>query len=237
MKKIIIVIPCRLKSKRLKEKLIRKVNGKEIFLHTYERCCLAINKKNIYIATDSSRIITLCKEKGINVVKTSQKKITGSDRIEELSKKIRAENYINVQGDEPIIDPKNIKKVIQYTKKDNSKVYNCYTEINQSEAKKKSIPKVILNNNEELIYMSRSIVPFNHTNAKIKYFKQVCIYSYPRRILNIFNNKKTKIENNEDIEILRLIENGISVKMIKVKTNSFAIDTIQDYKKLKKILK
>ena len=237
MKKFIVVIPCRLKSKRLKEKLIRKVNGKEIFLHTYEKCCLATNKKNIYIATDSSQIFILCKKKGINVIKTSKNKITGSDRIKEFSKKIKAENYINVQGDEPIINPKNIKKVIQHTKKDNSKVYNCYAEIKQSEARKKSIPKVILNNNEELIYMSRSIIPYNHLNSKIKYFKQVCIYSYPRTILNIFKNKKTKIEKNEDIEILRLIENGISVKMIKVKTNSFAIDTIQDFRKLKKILK
>ena len=83
--------------------------------------------------------------------------------------------------------------------------------------------------------MSRSIIPYNHLNSKIKYFKQVCIYSYPRTILNIFKNKKTKIEKNEDIEILRLIENGIPVKMIKVKTNSFAIDTIQDFKKLKKL--
>ena len=237
MKKFVVVIPCRLKSKRLKEKLIRKVNGKEIFLHTYEKCCLATNKKNIYIATDSSQILTLCKKKGINVIKTSKDKITGSDRIKEFSKKIKAENYINVQGDEPIINPKNIKKVIQYTKKDNSKVYNCYAEIKLSEARKKSIPKVILNNNEELIYMSRSIIPYNHLNSKIKYFKQVCIYSYPRTILNIFKNKKTKIEKNEDIEILRLIENGIPVKMIKVKTNSFAIDTIQDFKKLKKTLR
>ena len=85
--------------------------------------------------------------------------------------------------------------------------------------------------------MSRSVIPFNHTNTKIKYFKQISIYSYPRKILNIFKNKKTKIEKNEDIEILRLIENGISVKMIKVKTSSFAIDTIQDYRKFKKTLK
>ena len=237
MKKIIIVIPCRLKSKRLKEKLIKKVNGKEIFLHTYERCCLAINKKNIYIATDSSKIFSICKVKGINVIKTSKNKITGSDRIREFSKKILAENYINVQGDEPIIDPKNIKKVIQFTKKDNSKVYNCYAEIQPSEAIKTSVPKVVLNNNEELVYMSRSVIPFNHSNTKIKYFKQICIYSYPRKVLNFFKNKKTKNEKNEDIEILRLIENGISVKMIRVHNNSFAIDTQQDYKKLKKTLK
>ena len=88
MKKYVIVIPCRLDSKRLKEKLLRKINGKEIFLYTFERCCLATSKKNIYIATDSIKIFNLCKKKNINVVKTSKKNLTGSDRINEFSKKI-----------------------------------------------------------------------------------------------------------------------------------------------------
>ena len=142
-----------------------------------------------------------------------------------------------MQGDEPIIDPKNIKKVIKFTKIDNTKVYNCYTEIPYLDAKKISIPKVILNNKNELIYISRSLIPFNNSNTKIKYYKQICIYSFPRNILKLFNNKKTIIEKNEDIEILRLVEKGVTVKMINVKTNSFAIDTIQDLKKLKKLLK
>ena len=237
MKKFVIVIPCRLNSKRLKEKLLRKVNGKEIFLHTFERCCLATTRENIYIATDSYKIINLCKRKNINVVKTSSKNLTGSDRINEFSKKILAQSYINVQGDEPIIDPKNIKKVIKYNNIDNKRVYNCYTEISYKDALKISIPKVILNNKNELIYMSRSLIPFNHSNTKTKYFKQICIYSFPRNILKLFDNKKTTIEKNEDIEILRLVEKGVTIKMINVKTKSFAIDTIQDFKKLKKLLK
>jgi 3-deoxy-manno-octulosonate cytidylyltransferase (CMP-KDO synthetase) len=85
--------------------------------------------------------------------------------------------------------------------------------------------------------MSRSIIPFNHTQSKIKYYKQICIYSYPRKILKYFNNKKGLIEANEDIEILRLIENGIKVKMIKVSTKSFAIDTKKDFTKFKNLYK
>jgi 3-deoxy-manno-octulosonate cytidylyltransferase (CMP-KDO synthetase) len=236
MKNLVIVIPCRLNSKRLSKKLIRKVAGKEIFLHTYKRCCLAISKKNIFIATDSSKIINICKKNKINVIKTSSKNLTGSDRIYEFSKKVKAKNYINVQGDEPIIDFKNIKKVINSTKKNNTRVYNCYTEISRKEALKSSIPKVIINNRNELIYMSRSIIPFNQSKHKINYYKQVCIYSYPRNILKNFNNKKSKVENNEDIEILRLIENGIKIKMIKVNTSSFAIDTKDDLINFKKLI-
>jgi 3-deoxy-manno-octulosonate cytidylyltransferase (CMP-KDO synthetase) len=236
MKKLVIVIPCRLNSKRLSKKLIRKVAGKEIFLHTYKRCCSAISKKNIFIATDSYKIINICKNNKINVVKTSSKHLTGSDRIYEFSKKVKAKNYINVQGDEPIIDPKNIKKIINSTKKNNASVYNCYTEISQEEALKSSIPKVIINNRNELVYMSRSTIPFNQSKLKINYYKQVCIYSYPRNILKNFNNKKSKVEKNEDIEILRLIENGIKIKMIKVNTSSFAIDTKDDLINFKKLI-
>ena len=125
---------------------------------------------------------------------------------------------------------------INSTKKNNARVYNCYTEISQEEALKSSIPKVIINNRNELVYMSRSTIPFNQSKLKINYYKQVCIYSYPRNILKNFNNKKSKVEKNEDIEILRLIENGIKIKMIKVNTSSFAIDTKDDLINFKKLI-
>ena len=72
-------------------------------------------------------------------------------------------------------------------------------------------------------------------NKDKKYFKQVCIYAYPRAILRFFNNKKTPIEKSEDIEILRLVENSVKVKMIKLSSESFSIDVINDFKKLKKL--
>ena len=237
MRKYVVVIPCRLNSKRLKNKLLKKVNDKEIFLHTFYRCSLATDKKNIFIATDSKKIFNICKDKNINVVKTSKKPLTGSDRIREFSKKINAKNYINVQGDEPIINPKNIRKVIDQTAKKSDVVYNCYSEIKYKEAQKDSIPKVVFNEKKELIYISRSIIPFNHSKNFVKYYKQICIYSFPKKVLKYFGNKKGLIEKNEDIEILRLIENGVKVKMIKVRAISFAIDTLQDYNKFKKITK
>ena len=84
--------------------------------------------------------------------------------------------------------------------------------------------------------MSRSPVPSNYVKEKgTKYYKQVCIYAYPREILKYFNNKKTFLEKHEDIEILRLIENSIKVKMVKLSSSSFSIDLIEDFKKLKKV--
>jgi len=237
MKNFVITIPCRLNSKRFPEKLIKKYKGKEIFLHTYERCLKATNKKNIYILTDSSKIANICKLNNVKFIITRKNLITGSDRIASIRNKLRAKIYINVQGDEPIINPQDIKKLIEISKKNTSLTLNGFTQISYGVAKRKSIPKVIMDKKNNLIYMSRNIIPFNYTNklVKKKFYKQVCIYSYPYNVLKYFNNKKTFLEQNEDIEILRLLENSVPIKMIKMSNKSFAIDLKSDINKLKRL--
>lgn len=238
MKNFVITIPCRLNSKRFPQKLIKKVNNKEIFLHTYDRCLRVCSQEKIYIITDSSVIAKICKKNNVNFIKTKKNLITGSDRISSIKNKLRAKTYINVQGDEPIINPNDIKKIINYSLKFKNVTLNGYTQIDFEEAKRKSIPKVIFDKKKMLVYMSRNLIPHNYTkkNINTKYYKQVCIYAYPRHVLKFFNNKKNELEKNEDIEILRLTENSIRIKMVKLSKRSFAIDLKSDYKKLKKIL-
>ena len=236
MNNYVITIPCRLKSKRFPEKLIKKFKGKEIFVHTYERCTKVCSRKKIFILTDSKKIIKICKKHNMNYILTKKKILTGSDRIASVKNKLRSKVYINVQGDEPIINPKDILKIINLSKKNSKIVLNGYTQISPKEAEIASLPKVIIDKNNYLVYMSRSLIPANFKNNKDKkYFKQVCIYAYPRTILRFFNNKKTPIEKSEDIEILRLVENSVKVKMIKLSSESFSIDVINDFKKLKKL--
>jgi len=235
MKNFVIVIPCRLDSRRFPEKLIQKYKQKEIFVHTYERCLKISPKENIYVLTDSNKISKICKYYKINYIVTKKNILTGSDRIASIKNKIKAKVYINVQGDEPIINPKDILKVINQAKKNNKIAINGYAPLKASEAKKKNIPKVILDRENNLIYMSRRSLPVNYSNKKnLKFFKQVCIYAYPRNLLKFFNNKKTYLEKYEDIEILRLIENSITVRMIRLSSNSFSIDLKKDLDKLKK---
>jgi|TARA_Y100000389_G_scaffold204445_1_gene257046 3-deoxy-manno-octulosonate cytidylyltransferase (CMP-KDO synthetase) len=236
MHNYVITIPCRLNSKRFPEKLIQKFKGKEIFVHTYERCAKVCPKKNIFVLTDSDKIMNTCKKYNINFIPTKKNILTGSDRIASIRQILKSKVYINVQGDEPIINPKDILKIINIIKKNNKIVLNGYTQITSKEAKIKSLPKVIFDKNENLIYMSRNAIPADYTKKKNnKFFKQVCIYAYPRDILKYFNNKKTFLENLEDIEILRLVENSINVKMIRLSSTSFSIDLLSDLKKLKRI--
>ena len=108
----LIVIPARLKSSRLPGKPLKKINGKELVLHVLERCSLIFDKKKIVVATDSIKIQNFVKKKKFNSILTSKYCLTGTDRVSEVSKKIKAKMYINVQGDEPFIEPSLIEALV-----------------------------------------------------------------------------------------------------------------------------
>lgn len=196
-------------------------------------------KKKIYVATDDNKIMNFCKKKNILCLKTSKKCTTGTDRIYEFSEKILSKIYINVQGDEPILNPQDLKKMIKNALKFKNTVLNGYCKINRKEFFfNRSIPKVIFDKNKDLLYMSRAAIPHNKLGQFKVSYRQVCIYSFPRKKLKIFSkNLKTQFENIEDIEILRFIENGEKVKMIELSSKSIAVDTLSDIKKVEKKLK
>ena len=112
----LIVIPARMNSKRLPNKPLIKILGKEILLRTYLQCLKAVESNKILIATDSKQIIDFCKLNSMNCIKTSSKCLTGTDRVAEVAKKLK-NFYINVQGDEPIFNPKDLKKLLNIVKK------------------------------------------------------------------------------------------------------------------------
>ena len=170
---------------------------------------------------------------------TSTKCLTGTDRVSEASKKFKNKVIINLQGDEPFINYKDIKKFIKFTLKYKNYVTNAYTEIkNKNNFQSINIPKVIIKKNNDLLYMSRSPIPGSKNKKFVKAKKQICMYGFPVKILQkYFGEKKIKtpLEKLEDIEILRLVENNICVKMIKVNDNKISIDTKEDLLKAQKI--
>ena len=238
MKKFFVVIPARLKSKRLPNKPLIKIQGKELIFRTYQQCAKAVNRKNIIVATDSLKILNFCKKKKINVIITSKKCLTGTDRVAEVAKKIKASFYINLQGDEPFFNPKDLKKIITYSSKKPNEIINGYCDIKDEKLfRNPSIPKVIINKKDYLIYMSRAAIPTTKKKEFKKAWRQICVYSFPRKVLlKMKRIKKTPIENIEDIEILNFIEEGYKVKMLKLSNSSLAIDTPQDLKAANKLL-
>lgn len=231
----LVVIPARMNSKRLPNKPLIKILGKEILLRTYQQCLKAVENNKILVATDSRKIIDFCKLNSMNWIKTSSSCLTGTDRITEVARKIKKKLYINVQGDEPIFNPKDLKKIIEYGRTNQGLIINGYSKIlNQKDYNNRNIPKVVVSNDGFLIYMSRSPIPGNKLNQFKYSHRQICIYSFPRNLLLKFSrNKKTFNEKIEDIEILRFLDLGYKVKMIKMSNDSISIDTNADLKKVK----
>ena len=238
--KYVVVIPARYKSKRLPGKPLANIGGLPMIVRTYNQCAKVISKDKIVVATDNLKIKNVCDEHNIKSIITSNNCLTGTDRVAEVAKKIKCNFYINVQGDEPFFNPNDLKLLIKQAKKKPKEVINGYTEIKDRKLFfSSSIPKVVFDKKEYLLYMSRGPIPSNKAREFKKAWRQVCAYSFPRKALFDFANTKNKtpIESLEDIEILRFLEKGYKVKMIKMSNKSLAVDNNEDLEKAKIYLK
>ena len=240
MSDYLVVIPARYNSKRLPGKPLIDIKGIPMIVRTYNQCKKVVPESEIIVATDDKRIQKICDNNNIRSIKTSKKCLTGTDRIAELSIKIKKKFYINVQGDEPICNPSDIKKIIKCAKKYPNQIINGYTAIKNKEMfNSPNVPKVVFDNNEYLLYMSRAPIPSNKKKTFVKGWRQVCIYSFPYKSLKDFSStkKKTLLESIEDLESNRFIELGYKVKMLKMSDKSIAVDTTSDLKKVRKRIK
>jgi 3-deoxy-manno-octulosonate cytidylyltransferase (CMP-KDO synthetase) len=239
MKSFVVVIPARLASTRLPNKPLIDIAGKSLIERTWNQVIKAVSREKVFVLTDDNLIVAHCLEKGIQVVLTSKNCLTGTDRVAEFALTNHYDYYINVQGDEPLMNPDDIKAVISKLETVSNEIINGYAEI-QSEEDYLSltIPKVVFRPDGRLLYMSRSPIPGNKRKAFIKAFKQVCIYAFPKDALLDFSKteSKTFLEEIEDIEILRFLELGYEVMMVKLSQDSIAVDVPEDIEKvLKKI--
>lgn len=239
MNKFIIVIPARMASSRLYGKPLIDLAGKSMIQRTYEQCKLAVPGHLIYVATDDAKIQQHCEEAGIQVIMTSSQCLTGTDRVAEVAEKVAAEYYINVQGDEPLMNPEDILNTIRALEDFPGEVINGFAPIASEELYLSlSIPKVVFAPDGRLLYMSRSPIPGNKKGNFEKSWRQVCVYAFPKKSLFDFASKdrKTPLEEMEDLEILRFLEMGYQVRMIELSQDSIAIDTPEDVEKVLALL-
>jgi 3-deoxy-manno-octulosonate cytidylyltransferase (CMP-KDO synthetase) len=162
--------------------------------------------------------------------------------LAEVANKIEADIYINVQGDEPLIDPKDIQKVIDLKKQYPNDVINGYTTMEKDEDPQSlNKPKIIFTEDKRMVYISRQPLPgFKDPKYISKvYYKQVCIYAFNREELLAFGNfgRKSKLEESEDIEIIRFLEWGKTIRLVETQPGSLAVDVPEDVEKVEAILK
>ena len=238
--KFAVIIPARYKSTRLPGKPLIDLVGKSMINRVWERCVQAVGVDNVYIATDDLRILDACALFTDNVIMTSEECLTGTDRVYEAAMKIGGLDFVvNVQGDEPLIDPLNIQKIINGYTSSPGVIVNGMAQIeSQQEFFSSTIPKVVFRPDGRLLYMSRAGIPSNKTHGFTSAWKQICIYAFPLNTLAQFSlaKEKTCFENIEDIEILRFLEMGNDVNMIEVDASSIAVDTEADANKVRLLL-
>lgn len=190
----------------------------------------------VIVATDDKRIYDCVKSFDGNVIMTSEKHKSGTDRICEVMKKNKADIIVNIQGDEPFIDYKNIDKAIKPLLEDKEiNVSTLAIEIkNEKEIKDTNKVKVVFDKNGFALYFSRSVIPFDRDNIKTRYYKHIGLYVYRRSFLEKYGSlKQTKLEIAEKLEQLRILENGEEIKVVLTGKDSFSIDTKEDYNKYK----
>jgi 3-deoxy-manno-octulosonate cytidylyltransferase (CMP-KDO synthetase) len=227
----LLVIPARYESGRLPGKPLLELLGVPLVHRTWHQCTRAVPPELIYVATDDERIFGYCRDKGIRVAMTPADCLTGTDRIAAFAKDHPAGLYINVQGDEPVIDPEDIAKVLTAARERPGEVINGMCEItDEALFRNPSIPKLVTRPDGRLLYMSRAPIPTTKRLLFEKAWRQICIYAFPPDALARFAAmpSKSPLEAFEDIEILRFLEMGFEVRMIPLSDSSVAVDTPED---------
>tara|TARA_B100000029_G_scaffold407866_1_gene408945 strand:+ start:680 stop:1396 length:717 start_codon:yes stop_codon:yes gene_type:complete len=236
--KQVIVIPARMKGNRLPGKPLIKILGKAIIQHVWERCVKVMDRENIYIATEDEIISDYCKKNNIKCVLTRAAD-TAIDRIKFFSDTIKSDSYINIQGDEPIVNIEDIKTLIEYNKKYPNRVVFGKAKANLDEFNDHSKAKVVCDLKGKLLYSSRAGIPLNNKGKYVSAQRAIWLYAFNKVALDKYNeySNKTFLDMLEDNEIIRFLEIDVPVYCVDMIGDSWAVDEEKDLKIVEERLK
>ena len=237
-KKIIGVIPARYQSSRLPGKPLKDIHGKPMIYWVAKRVEASILTE-YYVATDDDRIFDTCQKYSIPCIMTSSKCINGTERVAEVATKIKADYYVNIQGDEPCIEIDAINEVVSSLQKfDQVNFIQAVSKMtDQGAVMDDSVVKVAISENNEVLYYSRLPIPYSRGENNLNeatHYRCLGLYLYSRRFLSKYALMNvTKLESIEHIEQLRVLENGIVINAVEVKDDGISVDTVNDLAKVR----
>jgi 3-deoxy-manno-octulosonate cytidylyltransferase (CMP-KDO synthetase) len=232
MSKAAGIIPARWGSTRFPGKPLYLIAGKPLLRHVWEHCQRAKKLDCVIIATDDMRIANAAFDWGAEVALTSPRHQSGTDRVAEVAKKGREFAYIiNIQGDEPLVDPRLINRLVEKLRSDRKIdiVTAAHPFDDPAEASSPHQVKVVVDLTGGALYFSRTAIPFPRSLSRIKYLRHQGIYGFRRAMLLQFVKwKPTPLERAESLEQLRALENGVKVHVLVTKHGSPGVDTPED---------
>jgi 3-deoxy-manno-octulosonate cytidylyltransferase (CMP-KDO synthetase) len=229
MSTIAIMIPARLKSGRFPSKPLTLIQGKPMILHVIDRCVEADLSIPILVLTDSIEIQSVVINYGFECLLTADQP-TGTDRIAEANSILKFEYVINIQGDEPVFNPLDIRKSAEFLLKNDFAAITGYTKLTEEqEFYDSNTVKVVFGPQSKLIYISRAPIPGSKFGMFSTAHRQVCVYGYSRKTLEEFYGlEQSSNELAEDHELLRLIDNGYNVGCLELSDRSIPVDIPSD---------
>ena len=239
--KIIGVIPARYKSSRFPGKPLVDICGKPMIYWVYRQAMKVKEFDEVYIATDDERIRAACDQYGMKVIMTSDKHNTGSDRVAEVAEKTHGDLYVNVQGDEPVINPEMIREVISILQEDETVYFGSLKKeiTDPDEIRATSTVKVVTDDKGDAMYFSRSVIPSNLKDGKLaRVFRHVGIYAYKKEFLLKFAAmEQTELELGAGIEPLRAMQNGYKMRLKETTYSSIGVDLPEHVALVEKIIR
>jgi len=231
MSKVVGIIPARWGSTRFPGKPLHGIAGKPLVRHVWERCVEAGCFDQIIIATDDMRIAEAGFNFGAEVAITSADHPSGTDRVAEVAKKLKKASIIfNIQGDEPLIEPDLLQRLTRKLKiSPQIQIVTAATPISPEDFSSEDIVKVVLDFKGDALYFSRSCIPFRRGDSPIRTYRHLGIYGYRRRaLLDFIKMPPSSLEQAEQLEQLRALENGMKIRVIVSEASPLGVDTPED---------
>ena len=235
--KTIAVLPVRYASTRFPGKPLKDIEGLPMIIHTLKRTQLCKDLDEVYVATDTKEIFDLVESYGGKAIMTSEKHETGTDRIAEAVQDIDCDIVVNVQGDEPLVNPEHISKAIEPLIQDPAVMVStllCETDHFNDPTE----CKVVLDKNNDILYMSREDIPSSLFEKQNKVVKLYCIVPFKKDCLLKFSSwEQTPLEIIEHIEYLRILEKGYKMRGVIVNSVAESVDTPENLELVKELMK
>lgn len=250
----IVVIPARYDSTRFPGKPLALLKGKPLIQHVYEGCLGASLVKDVMVATDSEAILEKVLSFGGKAVMTSSKHLSGTDRVAEVVSQLDYDIIVNVQGDEPLINPQMIDDVVDLLSDSSADMGTLTKKIdNPEDIMDPNVVKIVFDKDNFALYFSRSPIPYHREllgsigfNVIVKekslpddfvMYKHVGIYSYRKEVLlRLSSMRQTRLEEIERLEQLRALENGIKIKVKETIFETIGVDTPEDMERVEEWL-
>jgi 3-deoxy-manno-octulosonate cytidylyltransferase (CMP-KDO synthetase) len=236
--RVLGVIPARLASTRLPRKVLREIAGRPLICWTYEAARRAPQLGDVLVATDAQEVVEVCRAHGIPAIVTSPDHPSGTDRIWEVAQGRAADVYVNVQGDEPLVTPGHIERLVAPFRADSgTQVSTLKIRATDAEKSLPHVNKVVVDANNRALYFSKFPIPYDRDGIGAPVYKHVGLYAYRRAALEAFHRlPPSPLELTERLEQLRFLEHGIPITVMETTEPTVGVDTEDDLRAVEALL-